>query len=102
MPNPLIWVVATVVLPAAEGLLQRLVRSPQFYRGVERIHRKVEDYKHGRDPNDPLRPGEATREPEPEGRKGFFKHFTEEMRNQLRGTPTEDLPPYDKSSKSKK
>ncbi|KAI0148937.1 hypothetical protein BJ166DRAFT_595922 [Pestalotiopsis sp. NC0098] len=102
MPNPLIWVFAAVVLPAAEGILQRMVRSPQFYRGVERIHRKVEDYKYGRDPNEPLRQGEATREPQPEARGGFFKYFTEEMRNQLRGTPTEDLPPYNNSDKSSK
>lgn len=93
MPNPLLWLAATVILPTAEALINRAVRSPQFHRGVQRIHRAVEDYKHGRDPNEPLRPGEATQDQGPPKADGFFKYFTEEMRNQLRGTPTEDLPP---------
>ncbi|KAK9420613.1 hypothetical protein SUNI508_06353 [Seiridium unicorne] len=97
MPNPLFWLVATVVLPTAETVINRFVRSPQFHRGVQRIHRAVEDYKYGRDPNDPLRQGEATRDPKLERAPGFFKYFTEELRNQMRGQPTEDLPPKNNS-----
>ena len=29
----------------------------------------------------------------PEKSDGFFRHFTEELRNQFRGTPTEPPPP---------
>ncbi|KAH6653342.1 hypothetical protein BKA67DRAFT_659967 [Truncatella angustata] len=93
MPNPLVYVIASIVIPTAELLIERAVRSPRFHHGVQRIHRAVEDYKHGRDPNEPVRPGEATRDQALPKRDGFFKYFTEELRNQLRGTPTEHLPP---------
>ena len=42
------------------AMVARLLRSPSFHRGVRAIHRRVQDYKHGRDPNEPLRQGEAT------------------------------------------
>lgn len=85
-----------------ERIYEWLLRSPTFHAGVRRIHRALHERKHGRDPNEPLRPGEATAE-QPlrrredgggdDGKPGFFKYFVEEMRNQLRGTPTEDIPP---------
>jgi hypothetical protein len=79
---------------------------------VRRIHRTVENLRYGRDPNEPLRQGEATgarkttvpeaycREhtvltpaaAEPSRSQSFLKHFIEELRNQARGKPT-DLPP---------
>ncbi|KAI0123539.1 hypothetical protein BJ170DRAFT_87010 [Xylariales sp. AK1849] len=99
MPNPLSWVLRSFVIPT-EQLVERLLRSPLFHRGVRRIHRAVEDYKYGRDPNDPLRQGEATAEP---GRAdGFFRYFTEELRNQLRGKPTQNVPPPHKAPRVNK
>ncbi|KAF3064604.1 hypothetical protein GL218_01345 [Daldinia childiae] len=65
---------------------QYLLRSPTFQRGVRRIHKTVEDYKHGRDPSEPLREGEATRQPTNPRLSGFMSHFTDELRNQVRGT----------------
>jgi len=71
----------------------------------------VEDLRYGRDPHEPLRPGEATGEsdptynmlglwtdsvaedPEKITSDGFIKHFIEELRNQARGTTTNDPPP---------
>ncbi|KAI1139451.1 hypothetical protein F5Y05DRAFT_381975 [Hypoxylon sp. FL0543] len=42
-------------------IVERLLRSPTFQRGVRRIHQTVHDYKYGRNPSEPLRQGEATR-----------------------------------------
>ena len=52
-----------------------------------RIHRFVDEKQHGRMPEDPLRPGEATEEPR---RGGFLGHFTAELRNQAKGRPSKD------------
>ncbi|KAI1207883.1 uncharacterized protein F4807DRAFT_169041 [Annulohypoxylon truncatum] len=68
-------------------VVQLIVRSRTFQRSVQRIHRTVEDYKHGRDPSDPLREGEATRDPTQSN--GFLSHFIDELRNQVRGTKTD-------------
>jgi hypothetical protein len=46
--------------------------------------------RHGRDPNEPLRPGEATEEPT---KTPFLSHFIDELKNQFRGTPTNPPPP---------
>jgi hypothetical protein len=72
--------------------VDKLLRSPGFHRGVRRIHRSVEEYKHGRDPHDPLRQGEATKDPAQKS-NGFLTHFIGELRNQMRGTPTNPPPP---------
>ncbi|KAJ9139514.1 hypothetical protein NKR19_g7417 [Coniochaeta hoffmannii] len=77
-----------VVLAFEDRIIATLLRSPTFHRGVQRIHRKVEDVRYGRNPNDPLRPGEATEEP---GRPSFFGHFMDEVKNQIKGT-TRDPP----------
>lgn len=98
-------------LPSLTVPPRQLLRSPTFHRGVRRIHRTVEDLRHGRDPSEPLRQGEATgisnaaqcsrgrahaltKYPaaDPNKTGGFFKHFVEELRNQARGQPT-DVPP---------
>jgi len=75
-------------------LVRRILQIPGFHHGVRKIHRTVEDLRHGRDPNEPLRPGEATRDPnKPQVKLDvFFKHFTAELKNQALGRPT-DLPP---------
>ncbi|KAI1089282.1 hypothetical protein F5B19DRAFT_383248 [Rostrohypoxylon terebratum] len=65
-------------------IVQMILRSRTFQRSVQRLHRTVQDLKHGRDPSEPLREGEATREPTNE--RGFLSHFVEELRNQARGT----------------
>ncbi|KAK1753599.1 hypothetical protein QBC47DRAFT_430393 [Echria macrotheca] len=64
-----------------------VLRIPAFHHGVRRIHRTIEDFRYGRNPHEPLRPGEATEDPEKvrgDG-GGFLRYFVEELRNQARG-----------------
>jgi hypothetical protein len=77
-------------LESQEQLVQRLLASPMFHRGVRAIHRTVDELRHGRDPNDPIRQGEATQEP---SKPGFIKYFIAELRDQVRGTESKDVPP---------
>lgn len=74
-------------------IVAQILRSPGFHHVVRRIHRRVQDYKHGRNPHEPLRPGEATELPRSSLTSPFMKHFIEELRNQFRGTPTNPPPP---------
>ncbi|OTB03244.1 hypothetical protein M426DRAFT_181490 [Hypoxylon sp. CI-4A] len=74
-------------------IVGKLLRSPSFQRGVQRIHRTVHDYKHGRDPSEPLREGEATRNPTSSKFNEFMSHFTDELRNQARGSTTKSSRP---------
>ncbi|RFU78245.1 hypothetical protein TARUN_4002 [Trichoderma arundinaceum] len=92
----------------------QILRQPGFHRAVGRIHRAINEKQHGRNPHEPLAPGEATgriprppkrccvmgktgltkwaivADPNPGGRAdGFFKHFLGELRNQARGRPTD-------------
>ncbi|KAK0750495.1 hypothetical protein B0T18DRAFT_428431 [Schizothecium vesticola] len=83
----LLW---QIYLGVETQLVAQILKIPAFHHGVRRIHRAVEDLRHGRNPNEPLYPGEATENPEKSD--GFFRHFTEELRNQFRGTPTEPPP----------
>ncbi|KAK3290130.1 uncharacterized protein B0H64DRAFT_447435 [Chaetomium fimeti] len=83
----LLW---AVVLRLENVLVNQILRSPTFHRGVRRVHRTVEDIRYGRDPSDPLRQGEATAEPNRSG--NFIKYFIEELRNQARGKPTNPPP----------
>ncbi|KAH6844813.1 hypothetical protein B0I37DRAFT_433505 [Chaetomium sp. MPI-CAGE-AT-0009] len=83
----LLW---AVVLRLENVLVNQILRSPAFHRGVRRVHRTVEDIRHGRDPSDPLRQGEATADPSRSG--NFIKYFIEELRNQARGKPTNPPP----------
>ncbi|KPM41087.1 hypothetical protein AK830_g5465 [Neonectria ditissima] len=70
----------------------QILRMPGFHRAVGQIHKKVHEAQHGRNPNQPLAPGEATADPGAIDRKQrFAKHFLDELRNQVRGKPT-DLP----------
>ncbi|KAK1767425.1 hypothetical protein QBC33DRAFT_558904 [Phialemonium atrogriseum] len=75
------------ILVLEDAIVSQILRSPRFHHGVRRIHRTVEDYRHGRDPNEPLRPGEATEDPNLQ-KRSFFGYFADEIRNQIRGTPT--------------
>lgn len=72
---------------------RQILRSPGFHNTVRRIHRKVQDQRYGRDPNEPLHPGEATELPGPNDNKSFPKYFVEELMNQFRGSPTNPPPP---------
>ncbi|KUI65730.1 hypothetical protein VM1G_02394 [Cytospora mali] len=74
-------------------IVAQILRSPGFHNVVRRVHRRVQDHKHGRDPHEPLRPGEATELPGSNGNSSFMKHFLEELGNQFRGTPTNPPPP---------
>ncbi len=100
-----------------------LLASPRFHRIVRRVHKEVEDIRHGRDPNQPLRQGEATGEfgllyqlymrfgtdewpylslePPTADRRGFLHYFIDELKNQIRGTPTNPPPPSPPQSKPK-
>ncbi|KAK1830500.1 hypothetical protein QBC39DRAFT_353699 [Podospora conica] len=81
-------------------IVAEILKIPAFHHGVRRIHRIVQDRRHGRNPNEPLYPGEATEEP---GKgDGFLKHFADELKNQFRGTPTEPPPPSSKPPMAKK
>ncbi|KAH8668945.1 hypothetical protein BX600DRAFT_510996 [Xylariales sp. PMI_506] len=87
--NPFAWLLRSAVV--TEQLVELLLRSPTFHRGVRRIHRTVEELRHGRDPAAPMRQGEATADPREASRGGtggFFKLFAEEIRNQAKGSPT--------------
>ena len=102
-PTPPLFCLSQAFQTDSENYAPQLLRSPTFHAGVRRIHRTLHERKHGRDPNEPLRPGEATteqplrrpghRSDSHDSKPGFFKYFVEEMRNQLRGTPTEDIHP---------
>ncbi|KND86826.1 hypothetical protein TOPH_08560 [Tolypocladium ophioglossoides CBS 100239] len=83
--SPYIW--ALRIVQAFE-----ILRQPGFHRAVGRIHRTIHETKHGRNPREPLAPGEATADPAPAGRgQNFARHFFDELKNQLQGKPT-DLP----------
>ncbi|KAI1462933.1 uncharacterized protein F4812DRAFT_293821 [Daldinia caldariorum] len=77
---------ASWVFVLEDYIVEKLLRSPTFQRGVRRVHQTVVDIKYGRDPSEPLREGEATRHPTNSRLKGFMSHFAEELRNQLRDT----------------
>ncbi|KKF94374.1 hypothetical protein CFO_g3268 [Ceratocystis platani] len=81
-------------------IVAHILRQPGFHRAVGKIQRSVDDLRYGRNPDEPLRPGEATEEqkapigtgPEGSAQQGgsFMTHFMQELRNQARGVPTPD------------
>ncbi|KAJ1326126.1 MIOREX complex component 7 [Microdochium nivale] len=77
-----------MVVAAEDYIVAQILRSPGFHRGVRSIHDRVNEHRHGRNPHDPLRPGEASRDPDQQPSNGFFGHFVEELRNQARGRPS--------------
>ncbi|KAM7205113.1 hypothetical protein V8F20_003250 [Naviculisporaceae sp. PSN 640] len=89
---PIISFILRMVVTFEQHLVERLLRSPGFHNGVRKIHRTVEDLRYGRDPSEPLRPGEATEDPNV-SKSGFLRYFIEELKNQARGTPTDPPPP---------
>ena len=59
-------------------LVQALLRTPAFHRGVEKVVRQVHRIRHGIPPEEMG----GTKLDEP-GQSGFLKHFTEEVQAQL-------------------
>ncbi|QGI67459.1 hypothetical protein CEK26_011410 [Fusarium fujikuroi] len=67
-----------------------ILRQPGFHRAVTRIHKTIHEKQHGRNPHEPLAPGEATADPNTAGKNSeFAKHFLDEIKNQFRGKPTD-------------
>ncbi|KAG9242362.1 hypothetical protein BJ878DRAFT_175860 [Calycina marina] len=62
-------------------LTARLLASPSFHRGVRKVHKKVHEMRHGKDPAE--MGGTSTNSPADSNR--FLKHYMEELRNQFRG-----------------
>ncbi|KAL7799221.1 hypothetical protein V8C37DRAFT_399041 [Trichoderma ceciliae] len=102
------WYALRVIQAFEDRIIESILRQPGFHRAVGRIHRAINEKKHGRNPHEPLAPGEATSkdtetlerrrltrlfvvaDPNPANRAdGFFKHFLGELKNQARGTPTD-------------
>ncbi|KZZ92491.1 hypothetical protein AAL_06117 [Moelleriella libera RCEF 2490] len=73
-----------------------ILRQPGFHRAVGRVHRTIHERRYGRNPHEPLAPGEATADPEMSGSgrgggrgQSFFRHFVDELKNQARGRPSD-------------
>ncbi|KAK3319531.1 hypothetical protein B0T19DRAFT_445339 [Cercophora scortea] len=88
--SPLIKIFTMVFMKLEDAII---LQSPRFHHGVRKIHRTVEDMRHGRSP-DELRPGEATEDPNLQKVRAetFFKHFLDELRSQA-GSSSTKLPP---------
>ncbi|KAI1073573.1 hypothetical protein F5B20DRAFT_587112 [Whalleya microplaca] len=82
-------------------MVKRLLSSPGFHRVVRRIHKTIHDLKHGRDPHEPLRPGEATQEPGSQ-LNSFLSHFRDEIRNEFRRNTRKPMPPPSSTTKPSK
>ncbi|KAH7028828.1 uncharacterized protein B0I36DRAFT_363451 [Microdochium trichocladiopsis] len=90
-----------MVVAAEDYIVAQILRSPAFHRGVRSIHDRVQEHRHGRNPHEPLRPGEATRDPDQQSSSGFLSHFIDELRNQARGQPTDPNRPMPPSTTTK-
>lgn len=60
-------------------LVQALLRTPGFHRGVEKVARQVHRIRHGLPPEDMG----GTKIDRPDGSPGFSQHFIDEIRTQL-------------------
>ncbi|MCJ1326494.1 hypothetical protein MMC10_003158 [Thelotrema lepadinum] len=65
-----------------EWLTQKLLRSPTFHRAVQNVHKRVQEIRHGKDPEEMG----GTKIDGPEG-KGLFGHFVDELKEQFKGGP---------------
>ncbi|KAI2607831.1 hypothetical protein GGR54DRAFT_403067 [Hypoxylon sp. NC1633] len=79
---------ASCLFLVEDYIVGKLLQSSTFQRGVRRVHQTVHNYKHGRNPDEPLREGEATRKPTGSRLSNFMLHFIRELRSQARGTTT--------------
>ncbi|KJZ79684.1 hypothetical protein HIM_01153 [Hirsutella minnesotensis 3608] len=90
------WWLLRVIQASEDHIIAYILRQPGFHRVVGRIHRAIDERQHGRNPHEPLAPGEATTDPNKVDRgRSFFQHFIDELKNQSRGKPTDltDKPP---------
>ncbi|KAG6025009.1 hypothetical protein E4U19_001298 [Claviceps sp. Clav32 group G5] len=86
--SPFLWALR-IVHAFEDRIIEAILRQPGFHRAVGRIHRTIHERKHGRNPNEPLAPGEATADPElTERRQTFTRHFMDELKKQFSGKPT--------------
>ncbi|KAM5357831.1 hypothetical protein ACJZ2D_015860 [Fusarium nematophilum] len=77
-------------VPPLDHIVASILRRPGFHRAVGRIHKTIHEKQHGRNPHEPLAPGEATADPNGNDKsQQFAKHFLDEIKNQFRGKPTE-------------
>ncbi|KAK5995414.1 hypothetical protein PT974_03818 [Cladobotryum mycophilum] len=84
------WYALRVIQAFEDHIVAAILRQPGFHRAVGRVHRAIQERKHGRNPHEPLAPGEATADPNPADRgNGFLRHFVGEIKNQIRGKPTD-------------
>lgn len=60
-------------------LVQALLRSPAFHRGVEKVAHRVHRFRHGLPPEQTG----GTNIDKPGGESGFSKHFLDEVKTQL-------------------
>ncbi|KAF8857099.1 hypothetical protein BDZ45DRAFT_675038 [Acephala macrosclerotiorum] len=66
-------------------LIQRLLRSPVFHKGVRTVHRKVEEVRRGEKLYDPEAfSGLHIDKPNAFDMKKFIRHYKEELKDQFR------------------
>ncbi|PGH19334.1 hypothetical protein AJ80_03974 [Polytolypa hystricis UAMH7299] len=63
-------------------LTARLLASPSFHRAVHRVHKSVQELRHGKAPED--MGGTNVEKP---GVKHFLKHFRDELKDQFQRKP---------------
>ncbi|KAJ9602293.1 hypothetical protein H2200_013148 [Cladophialophora chaetospira] len=71
-------------------LVDTLLRSPAFHRGVQKVHKKVHEIQHGKPPEYYGGTNLDTPEATEGGAKNFFKIFWEELKT---GHKPEPPPP---------
>lgn len=54
------WWILRAVMAFEDRIVELILRRPGFHRAVGRIHRTIHEHQHGRNPHEPLAPGEAT------------------------------------------
>ncbi|KAI9707559.1 MAG: hypothetical protein M1836_000520 [Candelina mexicana] len=63
----------------------QLLASPAFHRAVQRVHKKVRQIQHGKDPED--MGGTNIDSTDPSETKKFIHYYIDELKEQIRGTP---------------
>ncbi|KAG6016824.1 hypothetical protein E4U43_003041 [Claviceps pusilla] len=87
--SPFLWALR-LVHAFEDRIIEAILRQPGFHRAVGRIHRTIHERKYGRNPHEPLAPGEATADPASGGRgQAFMRHFLDELKRQFHGKPTD-------------
>ncbi|KAL6853102.1 hypothetical protein ACO1O0_007655 [Amphichorda felina] len=93
------WWILRAVMAMEDRIVALILRQPGFHRAVGRVHRTIHERQYGRNPHEPLAPGEATvrlmwnlltADPDSSARsQSFFRFFRDELRNQVQGKPTD-------------